>query len=68
VSLPNALHASALLTIVLVVSSVAYSQQETCPCPVRDSQNQGQSLADIAKQAKKNAPAKQSITDDDMES
>ncbi len=53
----------------LAVSSVAYSQQETCPCPVRDSQNQGQSLADIAEQAKKNktAHAKQSITDD-MES
>jgi hypothetical protein len=69
-SLLNAFHASALLTIVLAVSAAAYSQQETCPCPVRDSQNQGQSLADIAKEARNNktAHAKKSITDDDMES
>ena len=69
-SLPNAFHASALLTILLAVSAAAYSQQETCPCPVRDSQNQGQGLADIAKEARNNktAHAKKSITDDDMES
>jgi hypothetical protein len=53
----------------MTLSASAYSQQETCPCPVRESQNQGQSLADIAKEAKKNkaAHAKKEITDDDME-
>ena len=37
---------------------------------MRDSQSQGQSLADIAKEAKKNktAHAKKEITDDDVES
>ncbi len=60
---------SALLAVVVTLSASAYSQQERCPCPVRES-NDSQSLADIAKEAKKNktAHAKKSITDDDMES
>ena len=65
----NAFFTSALLTLVVTLSASAYSQQETCPCLVRES-NDSQSLADIAKEAKKNktAHAKKSITDDDMES
>ncbi len=47
----------------------SYSQQENCPCPLRES-NQGQSLADAAKDAKKNktAHAAKAITDEDMDS
>jgi hypothetical protein len=67
VSLQNTFFSSALLTVVMTLSALAYSQQETCPCPVRDS-NDSQSLADMAKETKKNKPAhaKKSITDDDI--
>ena len=49
-------------------SPPGYSQQN-CPCPVRDSSNQSQSLADIARETQKNktAHAKKAFTDDDME-
>jgi hypothetical protein len=49
-------------------SSPSYSQQN-CPCPVRDSSNQSQSLADIARETQKNktAHAKPAFTDEDME-
>ena len=53
----------------MTLFSPAHSQQQNCPCPVRDSPNQGQSLADIAKETQKNksAHAKKAFTDDDME-
>jgi hypothetical protein len=56
-----------LATVGFSISS--YSQQENCPCPVRET-NQGQSLADAAKDAKKNktAHAAKAITDEDMDS
>lgn len=56
-----------LIAVVMTLSLRAYSQQETCPCPVRDS-NDSQSLADIAKEAKQNKAghARKSITDDDI--
>ncbi len=58
-----------LISVVMTLSLPAHSQQETCPCPVRDSHD-SQSLADVAKEAKKDktAHARKSITDDDMES
>jgi hypothetical protein len=56
-----------LLALVVSLSIPSYAQQETCPCPVRSS-NDSQSLADIAKEAKKSktAHARKSITDDDI--
>src|SRR5437762_5371242 len=57
VSLRNAFFTSATLIAVAALSVLAYSQQDTCPCPVWDLQRQGQSLADIAKEAKKNKTA-----------
>jgi hypothetical protein len=65
--LRTAFFPSRLLAAVLILSAVAYSRQENCPCPVRDS-NDSQSLADVAKEAKKNkaAHAKKSVTDDDI--
>lgn len=57
--LPNAFLAAALRTVMVTLSAPSYSQPETCPCPllIRDSQNDAQSLADAAKEAKKNKGA-----------
>jgi hypothetical protein len=70
VFLRNAFFTGARLAVVMALFAPAFSQQETCPCPVRDSQNQGRSLADVAKEAKKNkaAHAKKAVTDEDIES
>jgi len=67
VSLRTAFFPSTLLAAVMILSAVAYSRPENCPCPVRDS-NDSQSLADVAKEAKKNkvALAKKSVIDDDI--
>jgi hypothetical protein len=66
----NAFFTSALLAVVMAPFAPAFSQQGTCPCPVRDSQNHGPSLAEVAKDAKKNkaADAKKAVTDEDIES
>jgi len=56
VSLRTAFFPSTLLAAVMILSAVAYSRPENCPCPVRDS-NDSQSLADVAKEAKKNKVA-----------
>jgi hypothetical protein len=69
VSLQTTFFSSVLIAVVMTLSLPAHSQQESCPCPVRDS-NDSQSLADVAKEAKKDktAHAKKSVTDDDLES